>query len=333
MSVNANTHELRIGVDIGGTKVAAGLIAPNGVVLSRERVPMVATRDAMAGFAAVEAAIQSVLEKHELSGKPIAGIGVCSPGPLDPRTGVVINPPNLPCWRNFPLAGKVQHRFGVATKVDNDANAAALAETIWGAGIGFQNVFYATLGTGVGTGIIFDQQIYHGRTGSAAEGGHMTIDYRGSRANCGCGKPGCVEGLCSGNSIARRARERVLAGANGARLVELAGGSVEQITGEHVGMAYQQGDTLATDVLRETADFLTIWFGNIVDLLEPDVIIVGGGVAELMSSFFGHIREELPNWSINQRCQEIPIVKARYGNDAGIVGAAALIGDVIVQAR
>src|SRR5580704_5970905 len=207
MSQPSTTEQLTLGIDIGGTKVAAGLVDAAGNILFQTRVPMVATGDAATGFGAVVNAINAVFSARPEARTALAGIVVCSPGPLDPRTGIVINPPNLPCWRNFPLAGELQKVFGVPARVDNDANAAGLAEAIWGAGVGYRDVFYATLGTGIGTGIVFDQRIYHGRTGSAAEGGHLSIDYRGPR--CGCGKRGCIEAFCSGPAIARRARERL----------------------------------------------------------------------------------------------------------------------------
>ena len=252
----------------------------------------------------------------------VTGIGLCAPGPLDPRTGVVLNPPNVPCWRGFPLAAETQRAFGVPAKVDNDANAAGLAEVLWGAGRGYSNVFYATLGTGVGAGIILDGKIHHGRTGSAAEGGHVTIDYRGPR--CACGKYGCIEALAAGPAIALRARAK-LAGGGASRILELAGG-LEQIRAEHVGQAFREGDAAARQVLEETAFLLTVWLGNIVDLLEPECMVVGGGVAEMMCPFFAEISNNLPRWAINQRAAEIPLVMARYGADAGIAGAAALCG-------
>jgi glucokinase len=304
---------MTIGVDIGGTKVAAGLVNSTGEISHKTRAPMVATGDAATGFAAVKAAVDAVF-----SGA-VTGIGLCSPGPLDPKTGVVLNPPNVPCWRNYPLAAEVERVFGVPARVDNDANAAGLAEALWGAGVGYTNVFYATLGTGIGTGIVFDKKIYHGRTGSAAEGGHMTIDYHGPQ--CPCGKRGCIETLASGPNIARRAQARLT---TTSRIVQLAG-SLEQVRSEHVGQAFREGDPVATEVLTETAHLLTVWLGNIVDLLEPDVIVVGGGVAELMSPFFDSISKNLPHWSINQRAGEIPLLMARYGADAGIAGAAALL--------
>ena len=314
---------LLLGVDIGGTKVAAGIVSPQGEILARTRVPMISHEDAAAGLAAAERAIEAALALLPERRAEVAAIGISSPGPLDPRRGVVINPPNLPCWRDFPLAEKVQQSRRLPTRIDNDANAAALAEAIWGAGVGYPSVFYATLGTGIGSGIVLDGRIYHGRTGAAAEGGHVSIDYRGPL--CACGKRGCIEALAAGPAVAQRARARLAsAGAQGTRLLALAGGNPDAVTAEMVGEAWRASDPLATAVLQETADLLAVWLGNIIDLLEPDVIIFGGGMGSLMAEWFGHIRAQLPSWSINSRCQEIPLLRARYGNDSGIAGGAAL---------
>jgi glucokinase len=326
-------HTFALGVDIGGTKVAAGLVDPQGTILFQTRVPTPAHGSAAEGFGAVQSAIEAVFAARPEARSSLTGIGICAPGPLDPVTGVILNPPNVPCWRNFPLAAEVQRVFGFAARVDNDGNAAALAEAIWGAGVGCRNVFYTTLGTGIGTGIVFDQRIYHGRTGSAAEGGHVTIDYNGPK--CGCGKRGCIEALCSGPAIARRAKERLAklhqAGSPlsealraESKILSLAGGSLDAVNAETVAEAFRQGDPLAAEVLQETADFLAIWAGNVIDLIEPDVFIFGGGLAQLMSGFFGRIQEQLENWCVNKRFVEMPMVLAKYGADAGIAGAAAL---------
>jgi len=315
-----------IGVDIGGTKVAAGIVDATGKILTQMRTPMPANDGPEAGLKAVTSAIDALVGK--VSGKaPIKAIGICAPGPLDPKTGVVLNPPNLPCWRNFPLAARVSEIYRVPVKVDNDANAAALAETIWGAARGYHYVFYATLGTGIGTGIVFDGRIYHGRTGAAGEGGHVSIDYRGPV--CPCGKHGCIEVLAAGPAIAVRARGRVEANPErSAALLALAQGKVESVTSEMVGKAYGAGDTLAQEILQETADLLTIWLGNIVDLLDPDVLVVGGGVAAMLNPFFEEIKRLLPSWCVNPRASEIPLVLAHYGADAGIAGGAALFSEL-----
>src|SRR6266849_179214 len=324
MSSVAVRDDLVIGVDIGGTKVAAGLVDPSGEILCHTRNPMVANDGASRGRASVPKAIVAASAQAERAAGAhnlIRGVGICSPGPLDPNTGVVINPPNLPCWRNFPLAAEVAHIYRVRVKVDNDANAAGLAETLWGAGHGYRNVFYATIGTGIGTAILFDGRIYHGRTGAAAEGGHMSIDYNGPR--CACGKPGCIEALAAGPAIARRARAKLESGRSSS-LMDLAGGNRELVTSEMVGAANAAGDPVANEVLRETVELLSFWFGNIVDLLEPDVMIMGGGVSSMLKAFLPEIKDRLPDCCVNQSCREIPLVSARYGEDAGIAGGAAL---------
>jgi glucokinase len=310
-----------LGVDIGGTKVAVGLVDRDGKILSQGRKPMVANGTAEAGLQAVTGAIDSMM-----TAGGIRSIGICAPGPLDPKTGVVLNPPNLPCWRDFPLAEKIGSKYHWPVKVDNDANAAALAETRWGAARGYQYVFYATIGTGIGTGIVFDGRIYHGKTGSAGEGGHVTIDYRGPR--CTCGKFGCIEILAAGPAIGTRARAKV--GATPpvqSRILELAKGDVAAVTTEMVGLAFASGDSVAREILQETVEVLVPWLGNIVDLLDPDVIVMGGGVAAMLKPFFGEIKSRLPKWCVNPRADEIPIVMAHYGADAGIAGGAALCSE------
>jgi glucokinase len=314
----AKAESVMLGVDIGGTKVAVGLVDSSGKILAHERKPMVATGSAEAGLDAVIGAVDSLITTRK-----VRGIGICAPGPLDPRTGVVINPPNLPCWRNFPLAEKVSAKYSVPVKVENDANAAALAETKWGAARGFRYVFYATIGTGIGTGIVFDGSIYDGNTGSAGEGGHQTIDYRGPR--CYCGKRGCIEILAAGPAIGLRARNKVAENpAQAKALLDLANGDASAVTSEMVGKAYAAGDSLARGVLQETVELLTVWLGNMVDLLDPDVLVMGGGVAAMLRPFFDDIKRELPKWTINPHTAKIPLLMAHYGAESGVAGGAAL---------
>ncbi len=312
-----------VGVDIGGTKVAAGLVERNGVIKTQVRNPMVANREASDGLAAVVSAIDFLFADDPTIRGSIGGIGICAPGPLDPNSGVVINPPNLPCWRDFPLAAEIEKTYRVPVRVENDANAASLAEALWGAGRGYRHIFYTGLGTGIGTGIVFDGHIYNGRTGAAAEGGHMSIDYRGPR--CGCGKPGCIEILAAGPSIARRARSRLTSEQNQQSIMlDLAKRNVDAVSSEMVGQAFTAGDPVAKEVLEETVELLSLWLSNIVDLLEPDVIIIGGGVAAMLRPFFGNLAAGIAKYCINSRCREIPLLNAHYGEDAGIAGGAAL---------
>jgi glucokinase len=313
-------------VDIGGTKVAAGLVNSGGTIESQLRVPMVSNADADAGLDSVLSAIDSVLNAVKNRGE-VRAIGICAPGPLDPTTGVIINPPNVPCWRDFPLAKRVADVYCVPVKVDNDANSAAFAEARWGAGRDYKNIFYTTIGTGIGTGIILDGRIYHGRTGAAGEGGHVSIDYRGPR--CSCGKLGCIEILASGPAIAKRARAKLAAGSSKSSvLLQLANGNSEAVTTEMVGKASAAGDPVALETLRETIDLLTLWLGNMVDLLDPEAIIIGGGATTVLLPFFDLIAELLPKYCVNPRANEVAILPAHYGVDSGIAGGAALCYEV-----
>lgn len=310
-----------VGIDIGGTKIAAGIVDSQGSVLTRNRFPMVARAGPGNGLAAVQSAIQAVLAQTS-PGCKVRGIGICSPGPLDPYAGVIINPPNLPCWRDFPLAEIVSEDHHLPVKVENDANAAALAEAKWGAARGYKNVFYVCIGTGIGTGIVFDGTIYHGRSGAAGEGGHMGIDPDGPQ--CGCGKRGCIEALASGPAIARRAQHLVQSGAV-SMLTDMAGGNAASITSQMVDKALAAGDAAAQAVMRETLDLLSYWLGNIIDLLEPDVIVLGGGVAAMLAPYLEQIRERWNDACVNPSPDKIPLVLARYGEESGIAGAAALL--------
>jgi glucokinase len=314
-----------IGVDIGGTKIAVGLVDENGEIAFQLRKPMVAKGSAAEGLAAVESAIDAIFEAQPQSRSDVQCLGLCAPGPVDPFKGVVLNPPNVPCWRNYPLVEEVTRIYNRRVVLDHDAKAAALAEWRWGAGRGYRIVFCVTLGTGIGTGMILDGKIYHGRTGAAGEGGHITIDYHGPR--CACGKHGCIEALAAGPAIAERAREKLTANAaRGSKLLQLANGDIRAVTTEMVGEAYTPGDLIATETLEETVELLTIWLGNIIDFIEPEVIVIGGGVASMLAPFFDRIKDRLPVHCINPHPQEIPIVLARYSSDAGIAGAAALCG-------
>lgn len=315
--------EQLIGIDIGGTKVAAGIVDSHGEILSHTRTPMSCRGTAETGLASVVSAIEALFAKSPGSLKKFPHIGICAPGPLDPRTGVIINPPNVPCWRDYPLASAVAQHFSATVKLDNDANAGGLAEYLWGAGRGYRNVFFATIGTGIGTGIVLDGKIFHGRTGSAAEGGHVSIDLNGP--TCNCGKKGCIEVLASGTAIARRAKERLAKSKkDGSKLLALAGGKIEAVRSEMVAKAAAAGDALSKQILEDTLEYLAVWLGNVVDLLEPEVIILGGGAGEMLKPRFSEIQNRMKHWCVNSRYHEIPIVPAHYGENAGIAGGAAL---------
>ena len=184
-----NSGNLALGVDIGGTKVAVGLVNSRGQIRHAARAPMAARGEAEQGFRAVLNAIDSVMPQARAA--RVRAIGVCAPGWVESEKGVLLSATNLPCWRNFPLARKIEKHYGLPTRLTNDASAAALAEAKWGAGARHESIFYVSLGTGIGTAMVRDGEIYHGRAGGGCEGGHMTVNFSGPL--CGCGKRGCIE--------------------------------------------------------------------------------------------------------------------------------------------
>ncbi|MBI3696766.1 MAG: ROK family protein [Acidobacteria bacterium] len=310
-----------IGLDIGGTKLAGGLITPDAQLVERRERPTRAREGVDVSLGGVYALLEELAEAAKTHGT-LDGVGICAPGPLDPKTGVIFNPTNMPGWVNIRLAEEVSRRLQVPCLVENDANGAGLGEAVFGAARGFSRVFYATLSTGIGTGIIFDERVYHGKNGAAGEGGHVSIDYR-SPVRCNCGSIGCIEALASGSSIARRARER-LSEYPQSKILSLAG-TLEQITAETIARAAAGGDTLAALLIEETAEMLGAWLGSVVSLLDPDIIVLGGGVSRIGEPLFGRIREAVPRRTINPFAVNTPIVPAQLGKDVGIWGAAAVI--------
>ncbi len=316
-----NGKHFVVGVDIGGTKVAAALITSTGTIMRSTRRPMITNKGPKEALEPIFDAIGELV--REVPPSSVSGIGMSAPGWIDSRRGVLLSATNLPCWKDFPLANAVKSRFGLNARLANDAKVAALAEALWGAGSSYRNVFYVSLGTGIGTGMVLDHRLYHGRTGVAGEGGHMTIDFSGPQ--CGCGKRGCIEMYASGTAIARVARQRLAQDvAVKSRMLEIVEGNIDSVTAETVGEAALAGDVLANDVMHEAAERLAIWLGNLIDLLEPEIIVIGGGLGQLMGEYINHVRERLDVWGINPRRQEIPIRRALYGSEAGLMGSGAL---------
>src|SRR5574340_480387 len=299
-----------LGVDIGGTKIAAGVVTEDARVTAAVTAPTRAQEGYQVSIAQVYGAI------GELMSPAVRAIGICAPGPLNPKTGVVLNPPNLFGWHNVPLAEDVSRRFGVPCRVENDANAAGLAETLFGAARGYASVLYVTLSTGIGAGIVLDGRIYHGKNGAAAEGGHVTVDYR-SRAVCNCGVRGCIEALASGTAMARRATE--LINEYPETLLR------EPVTAEDIGRGVAQGDELALRILDESCEMLGAWLGSMISVLDPGIIVIGGGVARMGEPLFSRLRCIVPRCTINQFAAETPIVPARLADNVGILGAAAVV--------
>jgi len=312
-----------IGIDVGGTKVAGGLVTRKGRLSNTQVVPTHADKGFNTSFAQIAHLIGRLLRGAGGKGN-VGGIGICAPGPLNPKTGVVLNPPNLPGWRDIELTRLVEKEFGLPAKLENDANAAGLAEVLFGAAVGYKDVFYVTVSTGIGTGIIIDGRIYHGKNGIGGEGGHVSIDYH-SPYHCGCGNYGCIEALAAGPAMARRAR--VMLEQEHARpslLRDLTHGHTEEITPLLIQQAARRGDFVAKTVLDDTGYLLGVWLGGMISMLDPDAIVIGGGVSHIGKPLFDKIRKTIPSHTINGFAAQTPVLPAKLRNNVGVYGAASV---------
>ena len=308
---------LTIGVDIGGTKVAAGVVDPAGAVLSRtlHRTP---SHQPSAVEDVIAACVDELRREHD-----VRAVGIGAAGFIDHDTGTVLLAPNL-AWRAEPLRDAVTARIGLPVVVDNDANAAAWAEYRFGAGRGETHLAVVTVGTGIGGGMVVDGRLQRGRFGIAAEFGHMQVSQSGRR--CGCGQHGCWEQYCSGRALLHEAREIAdVQPGYGARLLELGGGRPEGIEAREVTAAAREGDPAALDCFEEIGAWLGQGLADLAAVLDPGAFVIGGGVADAGELLLAPARrvfaERLTGTTGRPNAQ---IRLAQLGNDAGMVGAADL---------
>jgi glucokinase len=309
-----------IGIDIGGTKLAVGVCSAAGKLLASARIPTNPNESSEQSLARLVEACRGVIRE---AGVRVAAAGIGCVGPLDQKTGYVINPVNIPGWNRVPLVDTVREALGVPTFLDNDANAAALGEHRFGAGRGVANMVYLTISTGIGGGIVLDNRLYQGENGNAGELGHMSVNYRGRP--CGCGNIGCIEKYASGTAIAERAREAVMAGAAaaGSGIVALAGG-VENITALTVIEALRRGDPLAKAIWDETINALGVALANVIHIFNPHRIVLGGGVTHAGELLFEPLRRETKRHAMPMLHDVCEIVKAELGDQVGVMGAVAV---------
>ncbi len=310
-----------LAVDIGGTKILLALFAATGEMLAKDTRPTLAQEGVSAVIERLCSAIDNVLKQNNMKSSQLGGIGIACAGGIDTRRGVVVTPsPNLPGWVDIALAEIVNKRFHIPTYLINDASAAALGEHRFGAGRGANDLVLVTLGTGIGGGIITDGNLYLGAVGAAGELGHMTIDADGPA--CGCGNKGCLEVLASGTAVAGDAIKRIQRGEKSA-LTGLADGKIENITAEMVGVAARSGDVLATEVIARAAYYLGIGLVNIVNIFNPEMIILGGGMAGLDDLLIEPGKRLVAERAFSVSSRAVRIVTAQLGNEAGVYGAAA----------
>jgi len=240
-------------------------------------------------------------------------------GVIDMKKGIVTLSPNLPGWCNIPLRSIVEEKYQVNTFLVNDADAAALAEHDFGAGRGVENLVYITVSTGIGGGVIINGGLYSGSSGGAGEIGHMTIDVNG--AKCNCGNIGCLEILASGTAVAKEARRRLSQGEKSA-LTEMVKGKFRSITAKEVSLVAQDGDPLALEVIGQAVNYLGVGMVNLVNIFNPEMIIVGGGMAKMGDLLFEPVRQVVRERAFPLLAQTVRIVPAQLGDDAGVFGAA-----------
>ena len=313
------------GVDLGGTNIVVGLLpVEGGEVLGLRILPTEPHRGAKfvvdRMVAMLEESIEEVLREHSGVREEIAGVGIGSPGPLDRKAGMVINTPNLG-WRNFPLRDLISNAVHLPATLDNDANCATYGEWWLGAGKNVDTLVGLTLGTGIGGGIVLGGQIYHGCSDVAGEIGHMTIDSTGRR--CKCGNYGCLEAYASGPAIALRAVEGIEVGVETV-LTEMVGGRLDEITAATVYEGVVAGDEYATEVMKDTAKFLGAGIASIINVLNPEMVVIAGGVTRAGDHLFLPLRAEVRRRAFRAAEERCSIVSGALPGTAGVVGAAAV---------
>jgi glucokinase len=312
--------KLAIGVDLGGTNIKAGIVNEEGRILDQASIPT----GAQEGPDAVIARIVRMV--GDLRGKiagSLLGVGVGSPGPLDPAEGIIYTTPNMPGWENYPMRKKIEEKTRVPVVVENDANCAALAEYWKGAGQGSHTMVLLTLGTGIGGGIVRAGALINGEHIAAGEVGHMVINFDGPK--CGCGNHGCLEAYTGAAGIVRRAWEVLEKPGTVSILREMAGGDSASLTPAMISAAAEKGDGVALSMIRETGRLLGVGVTSLVNIFAPETVLLGGGVAAAGEVLFAAVREEVKRRAMPPENERVRILPAAMGNSAGIVGAASLL--------
>jgi len=306
-----------IGVDLGGTKILCAIVSKRGKIIHRVLAPTTASKGQKAVISNIKTAIKKLLKDSRIPISKISSIGIGAPGPIEHDKGVIIHPPNLPGWNKVPLKRILQKEFRKKVILDNDANAAALGEYVFGSASGSEIFIYITVSTGIGGGIIINGKLLRGTAGGAGEIGHMIIEADGPR--CGCGKHGCLEAMASGTAISRNAREL-----RSFKILKLAGGRKNRINSKIVEAAARSGDKTARNIIKEASNFLGIGLSNLINIFAPDVIALGGGVMKMGDLLFIPAKRKAKALALSPANKHVKIVKAKLKDNIGVLGAAAL---------
>lgn len=309
------------GLDVGGTSMKGGVITDDGRVLSGVSLPTEAAQGQQHGLERMCETIRQAVSAAQLKMEQITAIGVATPGTMDIKAGVILDPPNLKPWRNVPVRQHVAETFGIPTAFQNDANAAALGEYWIGAGQGAHSMVLFTLGTGVGGGIIIGDVVVEGEHSHGAELGHMKIEMTAGR-RCGCGRLGCLEAYASATSVVKRTHDALAASDGRSSLAALLHQQGE-ITSRDIFDAAARGDTLADKIVEDTAFYLAVGATNVMHTIDPNMIVYAGGMIAAGESFLERIRKHVHQLAFPVPAQNTTLCFAKLGSDAGFIGAAA----------
>jgi len=308
-------NEIFAGIDLGGTNIKACLLTREGEIVAERIVGC-----------EKEGRVDHVLDRisdliNKLcssAGCRVSCVGIGVAGLVDAEKAVLLEAPNLPGWRDVEVGCELKRRLNLPIKMDNDANVAALGEYMFGSGSGVKNMMMVTLGTGVGGGLILEGKIYRGSSGSAGEFGHMTIDPNGPI--CSCGRRGCIEAYIGTRGILRRTKECLSKGSSSL----LSGIREEEMTPKHISEAAEKGDEVAIEILRKTGYYLGVGIGNVSNLLNLEMAVIGGGVSNAGELILGPAREKTMDVALEIPGRVIEIKSAQLGEKAGMVGAACI---------
>lgn len=308
-------REFVIGIDLGGTKINTALVDFQGNIIEQVNIPTLASKGEKVVLDRIIDTIDQVLNKCEVKIKNIRAIGIGAPGPLRSKQGIIITTPNLP-FKNFNIIDPIKKIYNVNTYLDNDANVAAIGEHMFGAGKGSNNMIYVTVSTGIGGGAILNGNLFRGNTCNALEIGHMTIEPKGPR--CNCGNYGCCEVLASGTAIARQGIEAV----EKEMVTTLT--KYSNITAYEVFKEAQNGDRVCSEIVNKSLNYLGICIANLISSFDPEVIIIGGGVSKAGQIVFDSVRNIVKIRCFKVLADSCRIIPAGLKENSGVIGAAAL---------
>lgn len=313
----------RIGIDVGGTNVKIALVDKSGKIIYSNSVPTYAKMGYEYTVNNIKQAIKDLMKETNTTSKDIDGIGFDFPGQVDYKTGVVKLAPNIPGWINVPIAQMIEEEFNIPTRIDNDVRCAALGEMKFGAGKGCENFVCITVGTGIGSGLVINGQLVRGASNAAGEIGHIKLQMKDGLI-CGCGDTGCLEAYASGPSIVAMAQDYIKGGKS-TKFREMAAAEGGEITPYMVAKAAEAGDPVAKRIFEIVGEYIGIGLTSVINLLNPEKVIIGGGVAEAGDLLLNPIRKTIKERAMVVAGSAVEIVPAQLGNSAGVIGASMLI--------